>query len=74
MVRKYKRPISYIEPNWNGPSVRDDVMIQSNFRMPERLMLKIDWIAAMRGVSKRQAIEDALAAYAEAELRKHGLD
>jgi hypothetical protein len=58
---------------WKDPKVRDDVMVQVNVKQPEPLMLKIEWLAAQEGLTKRQLIENMLRDGATARLRKMGI-
>jgi len=58
---------------WQAPAVRDDLYVQLNVKMPEKLMLAIDWLALDQATTKRAVVELALEEYANRELKRRGL-
>jgi hypothetical protein len=58
---------------WKDPKVRDDLRVQVNVKLPDKLLVQRDWIAARLGMTKQEATETALRAWVRAELRKLGL-
>ena len=58
---------------WLNPRVRDDLRVQVNSKLPEKLMVQRDWLAARLGLKKQDILEIALRAWVQAELRKLGL-
>lgn len=59
---------------WQAPHVRADLGVAVNTRLPERLKLQVDWIAAQRRIPLRQVVEDALREHVRRELAALGLD
>ena len=55
---------------WTDPRVRDDLRIQVNVKLPEKLLIQRDWLSSRLGLTKQEAIETALRAWVRAELRK----
>jgi hypothetical protein len=69
-------PASYpaaLELPWLDPRVRDDLRVQLNAKLPERLIIQRDWLAARLRIKKQDILEIALRAWVEEELRKLGL-
>jgi hypothetical protein len=58
---------------WNAPGVRDDVRLDLNIEISERLKLKINWLAWHTKTPKRQIGQAALEAYVNAELERLGI-
>jgi hypothetical protein len=58
---------------WLNPRVRDDLRVQVNSKLPEKLMVQRDWLAARLGLTKQEILEMALRAWVQEELRKLGL-
>lgn len=58
---------------WLNPRVRDDLRVQVNSKLPEKLMVQRDWLAARLGMKKQDVLEVALRTWVRAELRKLGL-
>jgi hypothetical protein len=59
---------------WRDPRVRDDLRVQVNAKLPEKLMIQRDWLAARLRIKKQDILEIALRSWVERELRKLGLD
>lgn len=59
---------------WRHPRVRDDLRVQVNAKLPEKLMIQRDWLAARLRIKKQDILEIALRSWVEKELRKLGLD
>ena len=59
---------------WHMPMVRDDLRVQLNAKLPERLMVKVDWLSRRLGVKKQDMIETALREWAQARLRELGIE
>ena len=59
---------------WQHPRVRDDLRVQINAKLPEKLMIQRDWLAARLRIKKQDILEIALRSWVERELRKLGLD
>ncbi len=59
---------------WRNPRVRDDLRVQVNAKLPEKLMIQRDWLAARLRIKKQDILEIALRSWVEKELRKFGLD
>jgi hypothetical protein len=53
--------------------VRDDLRVQLNAKLPEKLIIQRDWLAARLRIKKQDILEIALRAWVEEELRKLGL-
>src|SRR6476619_5652773 len=62
-----------VELPWLNPRVRDDLRVQVNSKLPEKLMVQRDWLAARLGLKKQDILEIALRAWVQSELRKLGL-
>ena len=45
---------------WRDPKVRDDVRVQLNAKIPERVILQRDWLANRLGMKKQDVLEVAL--------------
>ena len=58
---------------WTDPKVRDDLRVQVNVKLPDKLLVQRDWLAAQLGMSKQEAIETALRQWVRAELKKMGI-
>jgi hypothetical protein len=58
---------------WLDPRVRDDLRVQLNVKLPERLVIQRDWLAARLGTKKQDILEIALRTWVQEELRKLGL-
>ena len=54
---------------WLDPHVRDDLRVQVNARLPERLMVQRDWLAHRLGLKKQDILEMALREWVGARLR-----
>jgi len=48
--------------------------VQVNSKLPEKLLIQRDWLAARLGLTKQEILEVALRGWVEKELRKLGLD
>ena len=59
---------------WLDPRVRDDLKVQVNARLPERLMVQRDWLAHRLGLKKQDVLEVALREWVEAQLRNLGIE
>ena len=59
---------------WRHPRVRDDLRVQVNAKLPEKLMVQRDWLAARLRIKKQDILEIALRSWVERELRKLGLN
>lgn len=55
---------------WLNPRVRDDLRVQLNAKLPEKLVIQRDWLAARLGIKKQEILEIALRAWVHEELRK----
>jgi predicted PhzF superfamily epimerase YddE/YHI9 len=53
---------------------RDDLRVQVNAKLPEKLIIQRDWLAARLGLKKQDIIETALAAWVRTELDKLGIE
>jgi hypothetical protein len=58
---------------WLNPRVRDDLRVQLNAKLPEKLIVQRDWLAARLGIKKQDILEIALTRWVREELRKLGL-
>jgi hypothetical protein len=58
---------------WLDPRVRDDLRVQLNVKLPEKLVLQRDWLAARLSLKKQDILEIALRTWVQEELRKLGL-
>lgn len=58
---------------WTEPHVRDDLSVQFNTRQNERLILKVEFLAAEMGITKRELVEKALEELCAKELKRRGL-
>lgn len=59
---------------WRNARVRDDLRVQVNTKLPEKLMVQRDWLASRLGLKKQDILEIALRAWVEMELGRLGLD
>ncbi len=66
-------PTPLSELPWLHPRVRDDLRVQVNAKLPEKLMVQVHWLANRLGVKKQDVLESALRAWVADELRKLGL-
>ena len=55
---------------WLNPRVRDDLRVQLNVKLPEKLVVQRDWLAARLGLKKQDVLEIALKAWVREELQK----
>jgi hypothetical protein len=62
-----------LELPWLDRRVRDDLRVQLNAKLPEKLIIQRDWLAARLQIKKQDILEIALRAWVEEELRKLGL-
>ena len=67
------RSASHQELPWLDPRVRDDLRVQVNAKLPEKLMVQRDWLAARLKLKKQDVLEIALSKWVEEELVKLGL-
>jgi hypothetical protein len=67
------RPSSHDLP-WLNPRVRDDLRVQVNAKLPEKLIVQRDWLAARLGLKKQDIIETALGTWIRTELDKLGIE
>jgi predicted DNA-binding protein len=63
---------------WHGPKVRSDAVKTQNVRLPEDLVLQLDWLAADLKATKAKATKQeivvaALREYLGRELRRRGI-
>jgi hypothetical protein len=65
------RPAEYLP--WLDPKVRDDLRVQLNAKIPERLMIQRDWLANRLGMKKQDILEIALREWVDARLKELGL-
>jgi hypothetical protein len=54
---------------WLAPNVRDDLRVQLNARVPERLALQCDYLAQRQGKRKQDIVEIALKAWIQQQLK-----
>ena len=59
---------------WEHPMVRSDLSLAVNTRLPERLKLQVDWLAAQKQIPLRQVVEEAVRAYIAREFASLGID
>jgi hypothetical protein len=59
---------------WHNPRIRDDLRVQVNAKLPEKLMVQFNWLANRLGVKKQVALETALREWTEARMRELGVD
>lgn len=50
-----------------------DDPVTLNTRLGRRLAIKLEWLTAQNGTSKRDAVEQAVEAWVRAEMRRHGV-
>lgn len=58
---------------WRHPRVREDLRVQVNAKLPEKLMIQRDWLAARLRIKKQDILEIALRSWVKEELHKLGL-
>jgi hypothetical protein len=58
---------------WLNPRVRDDLKVQVNARLPERLIVQRDWLAHRLGLKKQDVLEVALQEWVRARLHEMDL-
>lgn len=58
---------------WLDPRVRDDLRVQLNVKLPEKLVVQRDWLAARLNLKKQDILEIALKTWVQEELQKLGL-
>lgn len=58
---------------WLNAKVRDDLRVQLNARLPERLIVQRDWLAHRLGLKKQDVLEIALREWVAARLHDLGL-
>ena len=58
---------------WTAPAVRRDLRLPMNTRLPEDLLLKIDFVSERTGKLKQELVEEALGPWLRAELEKLGV-
>jgi hypothetical protein len=59
---------------WLDPKVRDDLRVQVNGKLPEKLMLQVNWLANRLGIKKQDMLEMALRDWAQARMKELGMD
>jgi hypothetical protein len=67
------RPVERDLP-WLDPRVRDDLKVQVNARLPERLIVQRDWLAHRLGLKKQDVLEVALREWVQARLHEMDLE
>jgi hypothetical protein len=58
---------------WTAANVRDDLRVQLNARVPERLALQCDYLARRIDKRKQDIVEIALRAWVQQQLKELGL-
>ena len=58
---------------WQLPHVRNDLTVQLNTRLNEPLALKLEYLAAEDGLTKREVVEAALEDYLAREFKRRGI-
>lgn len=61
-----------VSASWNAPHVRQDLLVQLNIRIPEKLSLKLKHLSTVTDRPKQDIVAEALAALLDAELLKIG--
>jgi hypothetical protein len=56
---------------WDLPTATD-LLVTMNTRIPHRLALKLDWVKDHMGITKQQAVEEALSAFCDSYLQQCG--
>ena len=59
---------------WQAPHVRSDLGVAVNTRLPERMKLQIDWLAAQNKTTLRDIVQRAVNDYLRHEFAAMGLD
>ena len=59
---------------WRDPRIRDDLRVQVNAKLPEKLMVQFNWLANRLGTKKQDALERALREWTHARMRELGVD
>lgn len=54
---------------WQDPKVRDDLRVQFNTKIPERLSLQIEYLHTHLGRGKQEMAEEALRAWVRQQLK-----
>jgi hypothetical protein len=57
---------------WKDPKVRPDMIVQTQMRLPEDLMLKVRWLCAMEDKTMRRFVQSILEEAVSARLQKYG--
>jgi len=65
-------PVEYFP--WCDPKVRDDVRVQLNAKIPERVILQRDWLANRLGMKKQDVLEVALREWVAARFAELGIE
>jgi hypothetical protein len=65
-------PVEYFP--WRDPKVRDDVRVQLNAKIPERVILQRDWLANRLGMKKQDVLEVALREWVAARFAELGIE
>jgi hypothetical protein len=59
---------------WQNPRIRDDLRVQVNAKLPEKLMVQFNWLSNRLGMKKQVALETALREWTEARMKELGID
>lgn len=59
---------------WKDPALRDDVGLQLNVKLPERLMHQLGWVSFHTKRTKVEIVKDALEIYLKRELLAMGAE
>lgn len=71
-LKQATMPVEYFP--WRDPKVRDDVRVQLNAKIPERVILQRDWLANRLGMKKQDVLEVALREWVAARFAELGID
>lgn len=59
---------------WEAPNVRRDLRVNTSTKLPEDLLLMLEWVAQETGGYKQDIIQEALEARLQDELHRLGVD
>jgi hypothetical protein len=59
---------------WRDPKVRDDVRVQLNAKIPERVIMQRDWLANRLGMKKQDVLEVALREWIATRFAELGIE
>jgi hypothetical protein len=69
---KATMPVEYFP--WRDPKVRDDVRVQLNAKIPERVIMQRDWLANRLGMKKQDVLEVALREWIATRFSELGIE